>query len=225
VFVHSTNHKGAVAEAAIVYEATKLGVEVFIPLSDHCRYDLVFGMGSRLYRVQCKNARRRDEVLIIGLISNWHTPHGYVRNRCSPDEIDLVAAYSPELERCFLLRFDSLVGKSGIQLRLSPPRNAQRAAVHYAADYEFPGAIAQLGERVLGMHEVAGSSPAGSTSSTHDREEVVGAHDFRCQFGYWMERAAAGEEILITRHGRRSARLGPADPRLDLETDQEDPSQ
>jgi antitoxin (DNA-binding transcriptional repressor) of toxin-antitoxin stability system len=27
-----------------------------------------------------------------------------------------------------------------------------------------------------------------------------------------MERAAAGDEILITRRGRRYARLGPADP-------------
>jgi prevent-host-death family protein len=29
-----------------------------------------------------------------------------------------------------------------------------------------------------------------------------------------MERAARGDEILITRRGRRYARLGPADPRL-----------
>jgi antitoxin (DNA-binding transcriptional repressor) of toxin-antitoxin stability system len=29
-----------------------------------------------------------------------------------------------------------------------------------------------------------------------------------------MERAAAGDEILITRRGRRYARLGPADPQL-----------
>jgi antitoxin (DNA-binding transcriptional repressor) of toxin-antitoxin stability system len=31
-----------------------------------------------------------------------------------------------------------------------------------------------------------------------------------------MERAAAGEEILITRRGRRYARLGPPDPQLDV---------
>jgi antitoxin (DNA-binding transcriptional repressor) of toxin-antitoxin stability system len=29
-----------------------------------------------------------------------------------------------------------------------------------------------------------------------------------------MERAAAGDDILITRRGRRYARLGPADPQL-----------
>jgi len=31
-----------------------------------------------------------------------------------------------------------------------------------------------------------------------------------------MERAVAGEEILITRRGRRYARLGPADPVLSV---------
>jgi antitoxin (DNA-binding transcriptional repressor) of toxin-antitoxin stability system len=31
-----------------------------------------------------------------------------------------------------------------------------------------------------------------------------------------MERAAAGDEVLVTRHGRRFVRLGPADPELPL---------
>jgi len=48
-----------------------------------------------------------------------------------------------------------------------------------------------------------------------DRSEIiVGAHLFRNHFGYWMERAAGGDEILITRRGRRYARLCPPDPRL-----------
>jgi prevent-host-death family protein len=47
----------------------------------------------------------------------------------------------------------------------------------------------------------------------------VGAHDFRNHFGYYMERAAAGEEILVTRRGKPHARLGPpaaSQPGLDL---------
>jgi prevent-host-death family protein len=43
---------------------------------------------------------------------------------------------------------------------------------------------------------------------------LVGAHQFRNHFGYWMERAAAGDEILITRRGSRYARLGPPDRQL-----------
>jgi prevent-host-death family protein len=38
---------------------------------------------------------------------------------------------------------------------------------------------------------------------------VLGAHEFRERFGYYMEQAAVGEEILIRRHGRPLARLSP----------------
>jgi prevent-host-death family protein len=38
----------------------------------------------------------------------------------------------------------------------------------------------------------------------------VGAHEFRNRFGWYMERSAAGEGILITRRGKPHARLGPA---------------
>ena len=48
-------------------------------------------------------------------------------------------------------------------LRVAPAANNQKTAVNYADQYDF-GAIAQLGERVTGSHEVAGSSPASSTS-------------------------------------------------------------
>jgi prevent-host-death family protein len=42
----------------------------------------------------------------------------------------------------------------------------------------------------------------------------VGAHQFRNHFGWYMQRAHAGEEILITRRGRPYARLGPPHPQL-----------
>jgi prevent-host-death family protein len=230
VFVDSTNRKGAIAEIAIACEATKLGVEVFMPLSDHCRYDLVFGIGAGLYRVQCKTARRQGDGLIINLISNWHTPHGYVRRGYGADEIDLVAAYCPELERSYLLLFDSLPGKSGIQLRLSPPKNAQRAAIHYAADHEFAGAVAQLGRalrwhrrgRGFESHQLHPPEAGQAHAPEANGECTVGAHQFRNHFGYWMERAAAGTEVLITRRGKRFARLGPADRTLDLTTSDAD---
>jgi len=38
----------------------------------------------------------------------------------------------------------------------------------------------------------------------------VGAHEFRNHFGYYMERAAGGREILVRRRGRPYARLCPA---------------
>ena len=207
------NQKGAIVEAAIALEATRHGLEVFKPLSEHSRADLVLGAGSELYRVQCKSARKAGEVVYIGLTGSWHGPGGYVRTRYEPHEIDLIAAYCLELERSFLIPFDRVAeGKSGIQLRLSPPRNAQRASVHFAAKYEFSGAVAQLGERCRGTAEAVGSSPISSTPSGGNESSTVGAHQFRNLFGHYMERAAAGEEIVVTRRGRPTVRLLPSQP-------------
>jgi prevent-host-death family protein len=123
----------------------------------------------------------------------------------------VVAAYALEVERCYLIPTSLISGIGQLHLRLKAPRNHQRAAVNWAADYEFSGAIAQLGERVTGSHEVAGSSPAGSiqpTAAQHD----VGAHTFRNHFGYYMQLAAAGEEIRVSRRGKPYVRLLPASP-------------
>jgi hypothetical protein len=42
------------AETAIVHCAARLSVGVYKPLTDGERYDLIFDLGSRLLRVQCK---------------------------------------------------------------------------------------------------------------------------------------------------------------------------
>jgi prevent-host-death family protein len=213
--VQNPNHRGAIAEAAITLEAVKLGVEVFKPVSEHARYDLVFGIGSRLLRVQCKSATVKEDVICVRLVSNWHSPRGYVRTCYTADEIDLVAAHCHELDRNYLIPIEQVDGQGAIQLRLRPPRNRQRASVHFASDHRLSGAIAQLGERLTGSQEVGGSSPPGSTGSPQPSQAVVvGAHQFRNHFGWYMERACVGEEILITRHGRPFARLAPPHAQL-----------
>ena len=98
-------------------------------------------------------------------------------------------------------------GKHLIQLRLEPPRNGQRACVNLAASFAFSGAIAQLGERLAGSQKVAGSSPASSIAATDCTPTIVGCNPFRDAFGEWIERAAAGEEVIVTRRGRPIVRL------------------
>jgi antitoxin (DNA-binding transcriptional repressor) of toxin-antitoxin stability system len=216
-FSVNPNLRGCIGELAIALEAVELGVEVFRPVSEHSRADLVFGIADRLYRVQCKSARLVGDVLQISLVSSWHTPQGYVRTKYAAREVDLVAAHCHELRRNYLIPFDRVEEeKSGIYLRLAPARNGQRAAIHFAAQYELSGAVAQLGERRAGSAKATGSSPVSSTSSagSGDTELMVGAHEFRNRLGYWMQLVAAGREIVITRRGRRYARLGPPGPRL-----------
>jgi prevent-host-death family protein len=39
---------------------------------------------------------------------------------------------------------------------------------------------------------------------------TVGSNPFRDRLGYWMDVVAAGQEVIVTRHGRPRLRLTPA---------------
>ena len=155
--------KGGVAELAIAAEAAKIGVVVSRPVVEGGRYDLLFDTDGVLLRVQCKWARRKGDVIVVHTRSTRLTPAGYVRTTYNPSEIDAIAAYCPDVDRCYFIPIHDVAGKQVVHLRLSPAANNQEVAIKYAASYEFRGAIAQLGERRAGSAKVEGSSPSSST--------------------------------------------------------------
>ena len=207
---HDPNRKGNAAELAIAYEAAKLGLLVYHPLTEHGRADLVLGIAGRLFRVQCKWASCHEDVIRVRLSSSYHSPtRGYVKSTYGADEIDLIAIHCGDLGRNYLLPIELFAGRSTAYLRLRAARNNQRAALNWAADYEFRGAVAQLAERFAGSEEARGSNPLSSipppsesTEEVTDNVIDVGAHQFRSHFGYYMEQAAAGAEVVVSRRGR-----------------------
>jgi PD-(D/E)XK endonuclease len=155
--------KGSIAEAVIAGEAIKLGVVVLRPLLEGRRYDLMFDVDGLLLRVQCKWACRKGHVIVVNIRTSRLTPRGYVSTRYAPSEVDAIAAYCAEVDECYLLPIEDVVGKSVIHLRLTPAANGQELAIRYAEPYRLSGAIAQLGERRAGSAKVEGSSPSSST--------------------------------------------------------------
>jgi prevent-host-death family protein len=214
--MENSNHKGNAAELAIAAEAARLGLSVLMPMTEHERFDLVLGVAGRLLRVQCKWGSCDGETIQVRLTSSYHSPtRGYVTRTYAADEIDAFAVYCEATGKSYLVPIEKVAGLGLFTLRLSPARNNQRAALNSAAEYEFPGAVAQLEERVAGSDEVRGSSPLSSTVDDYAAPtEEVGANEFRNRFGLYLERAAAGAEISISRHGRPYARLVPADLNL-----------
>ena len=153
----TTDQKGAIAELGIAWHATNLGVDVYKPVSEGGRYDLIFDFDDQLWRVQCKWARRYGDVLIIRCYSCRRAREGMRVRRYTPDEVDAFAAYSADFDRCFFIPIAVVGAKRNFQLRLLPARNKQRQGINWADDYDFAatlarpqGAVAQLGERAAG---------------------------------------------------------------------------
>jgi PD-(D/E)XK endonuclease len=157
--------KGALAEMAVMHRAFELGINVYRPVAEGARADMIFEVGPYLVRIQCKTGRVVKEAIVIAARSCRSKPDGsYVRETYGRDEVDAVAAYCPANGRCYVVPIDHVPPSGSMSLRLTPAKNNQLKGLHFAAEYELDhGAIAQLGERLHGMQEVAGSSPASST--------------------------------------------------------------
>ena len=73
--------KGAIAEAKIYAAAIDAGLVVARPFTEGRRYDLIFDVGPRLLRVQCKWAPRKGDVVVVRARTSRYTPSGYVARR------------------------------------------------------------------------------------------------------------------------------------------------
>ena len=166
----TTDQKGNIAELAIARAAIALGIEVYRPVGEGGRYDMILALRDELLRIQCKWSPRQGDVIVVRCYSCRRNRDGLVRRNYLPGEIDAFAAYCPETDRCYFLPYSAFAGRSQVLLRLAPSKNNQAEGVNWAKDYEFaatlgrPGAVAQLGERRRGTPKVTGSSPVGSTS-------------------------------------------------------------
>ncbi len=164
----TTDQEEAIAEAAIAFEAAKLGLNVYRPMSDGGRCDLILGFGHELMRVQCKWAALHRSVLIVRCSTFRRTGTGWKKTTYSRDDVDVIGAYSIDLDRCFLIPVEMVEERPTIQLRITPALNNQRRRINWADDFDFEatltrhGAVAQLGERQSGTLEVRGSIPLGS---------------------------------------------------------------
>jgi hypothetical protein len=207
------NVKGNVAELELELAAARAGIPTFKPVGEHGRTDLVLEIDAQLWRVQCKWGRldRDGSVIVVGVESNRCTPDGYVRTKYARGEVDLLGVYCGEVDCCYLLPQSLFVGKRALQLRLEPPKNGQRSCINLAEDYEFDGAVAQLA-RAPAWH--AGGRGFESPQLHSNPPVAIGSDEFRNRLGYYLDLAAEGQELNITRWGKRFLRVTLWQPQL-----------
>ncbi len=204
-----SNHKGNVAELKILAAAADLGLEVSKPMTEHCRYDLVFDVGDRLLRVQCKWANRTGEVIAVKIGGSYHSPtRGYVLSSYSAKEVDGVAAYCGANDTCYFIPIDIIDGAKQIHLRLGPARNGQEAAVHWATDYELARGCSSAG-RASGWQPLGRGFESPQLHLDGFPEPTVGSQELRHYLGRYIQRTASGESFTVVRRGKPLARLIP----------------
>ena len=198
--------KGNVAELEIALAAERAGLVAYKPIGEHGRTDLVLDIAGELHRVQCKWGRLSDDecAIVIRTAGSRLTPAGYVKSTYAAGEVDLVGVYCGDIDRCYLLPQRLFVGKSQVHLRVVPPKNGQRSCINLADDYEFYGAVAQLA-RAPEWH--SGGRGFESPQLHLEPPMAIGSDEFRNRLGYYLDLAAEGQELTITRWGKRFLRV------------------
>jgi hypothetical protein len=141
--VLTTDEKGAIAEAEIAAAAIRHGLGVARPLAPR-RYDLVFDTCMRLLRVQCKWASLLGDVVVVRCRSSRRGRAGYIRRDYMSSEVDAIAAYCGDLDKCLWLPMERFEARSAIQLRLVPARNNQQMNINDAGAFDFDATLPGL---------------------------------------------------------------------------------
>jgi hypothetical protein len=165
----NTSQIGLITVEQVRLALVMLEKQVLEPLGDHSRYDLAIEeFDGSFQRIQCKTGR-----IIRGAIY-FPTSSTVARSRTGKKtvrtpyrgQVELFGVFCPDNGKVYLVPADE-VPVNAAWLRLDPPRNKQKTRIRWAQPYEIAsfGAVAKLGSRLNGIQEVAGSNPAGSTSS------------------------------------------------------------
>lgn len=130
-----SNAKGSYTESRVVAALLETGHVVAIPFGV-TRYDLVIETPEGFKRVQCKTGRLRAGAVVFNAYSLGTTRRaGEYSTRPYQGSADLFGVYCPDTDRTYLVPVDEHVAE--IRLRVEPARNAQRANIRWAADYEL----------------------------------------------------------------------------------------
>jgi hypothetical protein len=153
----STKTKGDLAELAVARDLLGKGYKVAFPYGEDWDFDLILYRDGRLERVQVKYSESKGEVLTVRCRSHSLT-NGKIRRtkRYTAEIVDWIAVYDGSTDRCYYIPASELAqGRAMLHLRLSPPKNGQRAGIRFAEDY------LNLAWRVQGTLSEASMEPAG----------------------------------------------------------------
>ncbi len=108
------------------------------------RCDLILDLRPRLLRVQCKTAVVKGEIIVVRCYSTRRTATGLAKRTYNGEEVDAVAAYAAELDRCFVIPITRIDRMTTLQLRLEPTRNNQSNGINWANDFDFAATLSRL---------------------------------------------------------------------------------
>lgn len=136
--IHHSKTKGDIGLTQVISDLTKREVLVFLPLSEHSPIDLIAYSNSFCKTIQVKFLSiNKKGFLKIDCRSGWSNSKGHHKLQMDKDNIDIVAVYCPETDKCYYISTNEFE-TSTINLRIKEPKQNQ-LSIKWANKYlSFP---------------------------------------------------------------------------------------
>lgn len=127
-----THIKGLVGELEFSSHLIKAGWNVFSPLDQNSRIDMIIEKEGKLMKIQVKYCKPAQGCLRVDLQHRLRKTKPF-----SPDELDAIGIYDPENEKFYLLPYKKLYPRQGIWLRVDKSGNKQIKGINWAVEFEI----------------------------------------------------------------------------------------
>lgn len=154
--MRDTTGTGERSKTELIAAFVRHGVQIALPVCEGGRYDMMAEIEGRFFSVQCKTARIGHGVALFMTSS---PQRGQTAWRSYKGEVDLIAAYCKDMDKCYLVEVEQAPG-CAIQLRTELARNGQTSGIRMAADYELGTVVERLRSKVRAANEAEAVSRA-----------------------------------------------------------------
>ena len=126
--------KGQEAVLRVQLRAVQLGMVVSLPTTEE-RYDLLLDDGEKIHRVQVKYTSHEVANGAVRLDLRKETRGNGRKRVYTADEVDLVLAYVPQIDKLLWLGPEVFSGRKSLTFRFEPSRNGQKKRVRLVGDF------------------------------------------------------------------------------------------
>lgn len=128
--------QGKIAELKVTQDLLLKGYEVFLPVLDSSRADLIAIRDSEVLKVQVKSTSTNNGIatLVINKVRR-NSSKGNFLSPYLPEEIDLFALHICDLDKIAYIKLKDIDVRYTVTFRTSPSKNNQIKDVRYLEDY------------------------------------------------------------------------------------------
>ena len=140
IMSHHTKDKGDLGVSAVIFDLTRQGYSICLPLSEHLPFDLIMVSPPTFStrRIQAKYRALKDGVIAVKQASTYSDSNGAHSTPTDLTSFDGYAIYCPDTSKVYYVPVIEVSDQTAFTLRVDPAKGNSQHVIRYAEMYETP---------------------------------------------------------------------------------------